>query len=224
MNVRHATLIAAPVLGAVTFLTYVQLHPAENTPKHGNTVSVDQLSASRTIDGGHATSVADFALKEEVDSLKAEVRSLRHQPPAQSSAVASRADGPTAANVAADQGAREEAVRARQAQMEVVEAAFRGQAVDQSWSTNTTSAIHEVLNSAEAGGLQAESIDCRSSSCRVELHDDGTGQLAKSLPIVALQLAGTMPTVTANTIPQGDGTSNVVLYMSRESGGEQPSR
>jgi hypothetical protein len=106
--------------------------------------------------------------------------------------------------------------------MEAVEAAFRGQAVDQSWSTNTTSAIHEVLNSAEVGGLQAESIDCRSSSCRVELHDDGTGQLAKSLPNLAQQLAGAMPTITANTVAQGDGTSNVVLYMSRERGDEPP--
>ena len=112
----------------------------------------------------------------------------------------------------------------RQAQMEKIDAAFRRQAVDQSWSANTTSAIHDVLNSTEGGGLQAENIDCRSSSCRVALHDDGTGALSKSLPIVALQLAGSMPTVTAKTIPQGDGTSNVVLYMSADSGDQPPTK
>ncbi len=112
----------------------------------------------------------------------------------------------------------------RQAQIERIDAGFRGQTVDQSWSANTASAVREALNSAEVGGLQAENIDCRSSSCRVELHDDGTGRLSKSLPIVALQLAGSMPTVTAETIPQADGTSNVVLYMSRDNGDAQPSK
>ncbi len=108
----------------------------------------------------------------------------------------------------------------RQAQMEIIDAAFRRQTIDQSWSANTTSAIHKVLTSSEVGGLQAENIDCRSSSCRVELHDDGSGRLSKSLPILAQQLAGSMPNVTANTIPQGDGTSNVVLYMSSDNGEE----
>ncbi len=230
MNFRHATLIAVPVLGAVTYLTYLQLQPAEGTPHHSNAVSVDHLPTVTTIPGGQATNLADLAaLTGEVDALKAEVLALRHQlpaqsSPAQSSPVPSRADGPPAADVRSDQSAREEEAATRQAQMEKVDAAFRSQTVDQSWSANTTSAIHEVLSSTEDGGLQAENIDCRSSSCRVELHDDGTGRLGKSLPIVALQLAGSMPTVTANTIPQDDGTSNVVLYMSRDSGDAGPSK
>jgi hypothetical protein len=222
MNFRHATLIAVPVLSAATYLTYLQLQPAEVTPHQSNAVSVDH---STTIPGGQGTNLADLAaLTGEVDSLKAEVLALRHQPPAQSSPVPSRADRPPAPDVRSDSSAREEeAAQMRQAQMEKIDAAFRRQTIDQSWSANTASAIHEVLNSTEVG-LQAENIDCRSSSCRVELHDDGSGRLSKSLPIVALQLAGSMPTVTADTIPQADGTSNVVLYMSRDSGDAQPSK
>jgi hypothetical protein len=223
MNFRHATLIAAPVLGAVTYLTYLHLQSSEETPHHSNAVSVDHLPTVTTIPGGQATNLADLAaLKEEVDSLKAEVLALRHQLPAQSSPVPTRADGPTAPDVRSDPSVQEEEAATRQAQLAKVDAAFRRQTIDQSWSATTTSAIHEVLNT-EGGGLQAENIDCRSSSCRVELHDDGTGRLTKSLPILAQQLAGSMPTVTANTIPRGDGTSNVVLYMSRESDDEQPS-
>jgi hypothetical protein len=221
MNFRHATLIAVPVLGAFTYLTYLQLQSSEDTPHHSNAVSVDHSPTVTTIPGGQATNLADLAeLRGEVESLKAEVLALRHQPPAQSSPVPSRADGPPAPDVRSDPSALDEAAT-RQAQMEMIDAAFRRQTIDQSWSANTTSAIHEVLNSTEVGGLHAETIDCRSSSCRVELHDDGTGRLSKSLPIVAQQLAGSMPTVMANTIPQGDGTSNVVLYMSRESDDEQ---
>jgi len=232
MNFRHATLMAVPVLGAVTYLTYLQLQPGEVTPHHGNAVSVDHVPTVTTIQGGQATNLADLAaLTGEIDALKAEVLALRHQLPAQSSSIASRADRPPAPDVRSDQSAREEEAATRQeeaatrqAQMEKIDAAFRRQTIDQSWSANTTSAIHDALNSPEDGALQAENIDCRSSSCRVELHDDGTGRLSKSLPIVALQLAGSMPTVTADTIPQEDGTSNVVLYMSRDSGDAGPSK
>jgi hypothetical protein len=226
MKFRHATLIAAPVLGAATYLTYLQLQPAEVTPHHSNAVSVDHSPSVTTIPGGQGTNLADLAaLTGEVDSLKAEVLALRHQLPAKPSPVPSRADGPPAPDARSDSSAREEeAAEMRQAQIERIDAGFRGQTVDQSWSANTASAVREALNSAEVGGLQAENIDCRSSSCRVELHDDGTGRLSKSLPIVALQLAGSMPTVTAETIPQADGTSNVVLYMSRDNGDAQPSK
>jgi hypothetical protein len=219
MNFRHATLIAVPVLGALTYLTYLQLQSSQE-PHPSNAVSVDH-SPTVTIPEGQAMSLADLAaLKEEVDSLKAEVLALRHQLPAQSSASASRADGQTAPDVRSDSSAQDEQAAMRQAQMEMIDAAFRRQTIDQSWSANTTSAIHKVLNSSEVGGLQAENIDCRSSSCRVELHDDGSGRLSKSLPILAQQLAGSMPNVTANTIPQGDGTANVVLYMSSDNGEE----
>jgi hypothetical protein len=188
-------------------------------------VSVDHLPTVTTIPGGQGTNLADLAaLTGEVDSLKAEVLALRHQLPAQSSPVTSRADGRPAPDARSDSSAREEeAAQMRQAQMEKIDAAFRRQTIDPSWSASTASAIREVLNSTDVG-LQAENIDCRSSSCRVALHDDGTGALSKSLPIVALQLAGSMPTVTADTIPQTDGTSNVVLYMSRDSGDAPPSK
>jgi hypothetical protein len=141
----------------------------------------------------------------------------------QAAPVPSRLDFPPAHDTRSDPIARAEAASARLAQIGKVDPAFRQQATDQSWSANTTSAIRDALNSEDVGGVQAESIDCRSSSCRVEFHDDGTGQLSKSLPIFALQLAGSMPNITASTVPQGNGASNVVLYMSRESG-EQPSR
>jgi len=57
----------------------------------------------------------------------------------------------------------------------------------------------------------------------VELHDDGSGSLGKSMPMLAQQLAGTLPTATANTIAEPGGGSTVVLYLSRQVE-EQPSK
>jgi hypothetical protein len=55
------------------------------------------------------------------------------------------------------------------------------------------------------------------------LRDDGSGRLSKAMPMLAQQLAGTLPTVTANNIAQADGSSTVVLYLSRQVE-QQPSR
>jgi hypothetical protein len=72
------------------------------------------------------------------------------------------------------------------------------------------------LSTDEVGGIQADNIDCRSDSCRVEVRDDGSGSLSKSMPMLAQQLAGTLPTITANNISQPNGESAVVLYLSRQ--------
>jgi hypothetical protein len=124
--------------------------------------------------------------------------------------------------VRSDPNARAEAARERQAEIEAIDAGFRKQAIDPTWSATTASTIREALNSEEVGGIQADNVDCRSVSCRVELRDDGSGQLSKSLPILGLQLAGQMPSITANTISRGDGSSTVVLYMSRGTGDQPP--
>ena len=107
--------------------------------------------------------------------------------------------------------------------MEAVDALFRQQAIDPTWSANTSASIRSALNSEEVGGIQADNIDCRSESCRVELRDDGSGSLSKSMPMLAQQLAGTMPNITANNITQPNGDSTLVLYLSRQVE-QQPSR
>jgi hypothetical protein len=221
MKLRQAILIAAPLLGVVSFLTYRQLQPAEDVTQGTSLVTVSPSESGIKIERGTAANAVDLvALKEEVTSLRAEVLALRQQMPRQLAAVPAAADGQPAADVHSDA----EAARERQAEIEATDAAFRKQSIDPTWSANTVSTIRQVLANEEVGGIQADNIDCRSSSCRIELHDDGSGRLAKSLPVFAQQLGGTMPNLTADNIPNGNGSSTMVLYMSRDEGDEDSSR
>jgi hypothetical protein len=206
-------LTSAVMLGVISYVTYLQLQRPEDSIQGVGVASAKPSPAPVRIDRGEATNVVELtALREEVASLRAEFRTLRRQMGTQAESVPAGAESQPAPDVH-DPNVRAEVARERQAEMEQVDASFRKQAIDPTWSANTASSIREVLNSEGVGGMQANNIDCRSDSCRVELHDDGSGRLSKSLPVFAIQLAGQMPSITANTIPQADGSSTTVLYM-----------
>jgi hypothetical protein len=216
MKLRHATLIAVPMIGFVLYLTYLRLQPSVEANRDVSALPVRPSQSMVTVEGGTAASVDDIrALREEVASLRAGISVLRRQGPKQPESASTSPDSQPGADVRSDTLARAEAARERQNQMEAVDAAFRQQAIDPTWSANSSSSIRNALNSEEVGGIQADNIDCRSESCRVELRDDGSGRLGKSLPMLAQQLAGTMPNITANNISQANGDSTVVLYLSR---------
>jgi hypothetical protein len=224
MKLRHATLIAVPLIGFVLYLTYQRLEPSEESNRDVSALPVRPSQSTVTAEGGTAASVDDIrALREEVASLRAGISLLRRQIPKQAESVSTSADSQPGAEVRSDALARAEAARERQTRMEAVDAGFRQQAIDPTWSANTSTTIRNALNSEDVGGIQADNIDCRSESCRVELRDDGSGRLSKSLPMLAQQLAGTMPDITANNITQANGDSTLVLYLSRQVE-QQPSR
>ncbi len=221
MKLRHATLIAVPMIGFVLYLAHQRLQPSEESNREVSALPVYPSQSTVTVERGTAASVDDIrALREEVASLRAGISLLRRQGPKQAESASTSADSQPGADVRSDALARAEAAREHQAQMEAVDAAFRQQAVDPTWSASTVSSIRNALNSEDVGGIQADNIDCRSESCRVELRDDGSGRLSKSLPMLAQQLAGTTPNITANNMSQANGDSTLVLYLSRP--GEQP--
>ena len=224
MKLRHATLIAVPMIGFVLYLTYLQLQPTEQSSRDASALPVRPSQSTVTVGAGAAASVDDIrALREEVASLRAGISSLRRQIPQQAESASANPANQPGADIRSDALARAEAVRERQTRMEAIDAAFRQQATDPTWSANTAASIRNALSSDEIGGIQADNIDCRSDSCRVELRDDGSGRLSKSMPMLAQQLAGTMPNITANNIAQPNGDSTLVLYLSRQVE-QQPSR
>jgi hypothetical protein len=109
-----------------------------------------------------------------------------------------------------------------QSRIASIDASFRREVIDPTWSANTSSRIQSVLSSDAMGRMQADSIDCRSDSCRIELHDDGSGRLNNNMAIMAQQLAGTLPSITANSVVRLDGGVSMVLYLSRQLQGAPP--
>jgi hypothetical protein len=155
------------------------------------------------------------ALRQEIASIRTELIRLRQQRPGDS-APAGVAEERPQIDAASRVLAQEEAAQRRQMQLAALDAAFSSQSVNPQWSASTSSLIQNALDSDEVGHIRADRIDCRSESCRVELHGDLTGSLAKSVPILAIQVASALPAITANNVGRPDGSSTVILYLSRQ--------
>ncbi|MET3135052.1 hypothetical protein AAKU55_005355 [Oxalobacteraceae bacterium GrIS 1.11] len=162
------------------------------------------------------TGAADIAmLREELALLRSDIAALKR------SGGAASAPENTPASLAEknqhiDPQAREEAEKARKKQMVAVENNFRNEPNDPKWSSTESSHIRDVLSSNPNAQSLMRNVECRSNTCRVELADDGTGNLSKFMPMLAVQVAQTLPTISANQVDRGDGTSATVLYMSRK--------
>jgi hypothetical protein len=160
------------------------------------------------------------ALREEVARLRAEVTAVQRWIHAQRRVATGvepgKAEDP-AKDPRTDLVARAEAERERQKQMEVVETSFRQEPADPRWSFEAEGAIQEALASDEIVQNTLLGLECRSHTCRVELADDDTGELAQVMPLFLEQLAQTLPSVTANYVDDGNRGKIMILYMSRES-------
>ncbi len=76
-------------------------------------------------------------------------------------------------------------------------------------------AVQEALAGNETASTALRAVECRSSTCRVEIVDDGTGKLAMAVPLFILQLGKTLPYAMVNQVDQGNGAKTMILYMSR---------
>jgi hypothetical protein len=221
-------LIAVPVLVTVATVAYLRLQSPETAGRDTGTAANQLRSLVVSARSGAASVDEVSVLREQLASLKTEMLQLRRDQIARSGSSVDKGQQPRPGpqSVAESNGesgpdprknemAREEETRAIQARIASIDASFRKEVVDPRWSANTSSRIQSVLNSDEIGHMQADSIDCRSDSCRVELHDD-SGQLNKNMRFVGQQLVGTLPNITGNSVVRPDGGVSMVLYLSRQ--------
>jgi hypothetical protein len=159
------------------------------------------------------------ALRAEVALLRTEVAAVqrwrRAQQRAATVAAPGREDAP-ASDPRTDPAARAEAERERQKYVEVVETNFRQEAADPRWSFEAEGSVQAALASDETVQNTLLGLECRSQTCRVELADDDTGELAEAMPLLLQQLGQTFPRATANYSDDGHGGKIMILYMSRE--------
>jgi hypothetical protein len=152
-------------------------------------------------------------LRQQVTLLRREVRDQREQVARipRTRDVAAIAPDPRT-----DPVARQEAQQTERMRIATSEAAFQGERGDGRWAQATTSAIQAALTQVDdAVRGQVRSIECRSTSCRVEINAGANDSLAQELPLVIAQLGQTLPHMTAGQIDQGDGRQATVLYLSR---------
>jgi hypothetical protein len=78
-----------------------------------------------------------------------------------------------------------QAERARSRGVAMREAAFRAEDMDLDWAASARAQLQQVFTSEPAGHVQLRSIECRASSCRLELADDGAVPLEGTLAELA---------------------------------------
>ena len=225
MQLHRAMLIGVSVIAVIAIVAYLRL----DVPAGRDTLTAVNQPQSLVVSAkSGVTSVEDMSiLREEVASLRTELLELRRGQGARldASAGTGRQPRPGPRNATEESGAdprrnamsREEAAREHEARVASIDASYRKEVIDPAWSASTSSRIQSVLSSEEMGHMQADSIECRSESCRVELREDGSGQLNKSIPILAIRLAGMLQNITADSVTRPDGRVSMVLYLSSQS-------
>lgn len=173
-------------------------------------------SGGPTPQGAALAENAELAeLRREVARLGLQVRSQHGRPSAAPAPaeVAARASGELPPRDSAE--AQEERARKRRDRIAGIEAAFRREAVEPGWSATASAAIQAAMVTERDLGPLARGVECRSSTCRVELADDGSGKSAKALQLFIHHLGGELPGVVADRTEGGGGAATMVLYMSR---------
>jgi hypothetical protein len=126
---------------------------------------------------------------------------------------------PTSASAAAlDPAGGPAAEDARREQyFEGVEADFDAEPSDPRWSRTTASEFQSSVARSDILRKALESIDCRSSTCRIELKDDPSPQFREQIQELARDVAPVVPSMKGHRFTKPDGTTSMVLYWSKGS-------
>jgi len=110
--------------------------------------------------------------------------------------------------------ARAEDERAFKDHVSSTAASFEREDRDQRWSSETGSALQVAFGSEALKGVSYQNIDCRTTMCRVEVVDDGSGAVGEALQKLASEIGSTLPSMLVDRIDQENGRATMVLYLS----------
>lgn len=147
---------------------------------------------------------------EDLRQMQAQVAALQ----AQVAGLKGRDRGANA-TISPEEGRRrnQEDERRHAAYVAKIQSEFALEPVDARWSSNATSRLWNSLNQSQDMRGAARDVQCRSTMCRVEMSDDGSGAIDKHLPLWAQQFADTMPRMVGQTTRNPRGGAERVLYL-----------
>jgi hypothetical protein len=227
--------IAGLAAAAAIMLGGSYLKANANLPADGTSTAQDALpfpghstgeTAQSTVPSSSSPNDDLQAYKKEVNAklamLAAEVTALRHQlrDQAMQDPPHASAENETGRNARNDPIALAEEERKHKELMAAKESAFQQEPLDGQWAPQTSSSLREAMSNNPAMRDAVRTIECRSSTCRVEITDSEQVRSSKSLDNLITQVGGSLPQVTYNQIDEGNGESAMVMYMSRVA--EQP--
>lgn len=140
-----------------------------------------------------------------LDTLQSQVSSMR---------ASAGAQAPAAAKSTAQIRQQAEADAQRHAAyVASLQASFKLETPDPRWSSATTSRVWEAINQTDAMRDATRNVECRANTCRIEIRDDGSGRVNKSLPLWSQQFTDVLPRMVGQTVTHQNGQSDMVLYL-----------
>jgi hypothetical protein len=135
--------------------------------------------------------------------------------PAQAPAVAATDPGAAEQVRDIDRERAEEAERHRDFML-TVQQRFAAERVDINWANRASDRVGSAFSGDDTLRNLSRKVECREQMCRVEIEDDGTGQLSTRMPVIAMGVADVLPNISAEHVDRGDGRGALVLYMSSQ--------
>jgi len=162
------------------------------------------------------------ALLSEVQALRGEVRTASAQTQLLQSAArerqpeGARADDRLDPEPTDEERAQAKAAEEQRREQYLVQLgrAFNNEVVDRSWSTAVTAQLEAALK-ADDVQIAPKSVECRSSSCRLELENEDASASKKGFPLMLNRVGGALPNTIAHQESDGRGGTSTVVYMFR---------
>lgn len=157
----------------------------------------------------------------QLNRLEQQVAGLQLQLARQQLAPSSPADSAPAPAAAADAAPppineADEHAR-RQAEMDRVVAEFETESREANWSRDITAAFQAQFEKGALLKGALQSLDCRSSRCRLEMLDDRSPAFQNQLNQMAIELGRQLPSMAGQRITRADGKPVFVYFFSRSS-------
>jgi hypothetical protein len=166
------------------------------------------VSQSRPAAAAH-TQAADPAQSsgtaEQIAALQTQIDKLRTQTAAQ------RLNGE--ASPIDPKRAVEQDRRRHAAYVAGLQSAFGQERVDPRWAPTTTSRLWDAINHDDTMRGAMRNVECRATTCRVQVSDDGSGSVNKNLPLWSQQLSDLLPRMVGQSVVGADGRTETVLYL-----------
>ena len=180
--------------------------------------------------GGHVAAAAGPAVTpagtgQDVEQLRAELALVQNQLFAlrdrvseekASAPVTAPPPEPEALDPVTLRQRREEAEQQHKDHMAEVAANFEQEPVDRRFATTARAAVDQVIKGNPVLAAAVGETDCRSHTCRVEIHDAKGADVSKQLPIFLNQVGTTLPNMQADHIDEENGQTTAVLFLTDE--------
>ena len=196
---------------SVALFAYLATHSASaQLPSAAEVVRVS--SPIENVDAARLAQQVE-ELQRSLTAVRSQLASQQSQRPGQHAVSEADANPPEPESVEVQRAADAERQRTY---MAGVAQAFAGEKVDPKWATQTTSRVSATFEGDEVLRSIEHTVECRQQTCRLQIDDDGSGKLSQRIPFIALGLADTLPSVSAEHIEQSNGRGAMVLYMSSQ--------